>query len=186
VQYSAQFTANLTRKLTGSTGFTLMAGHSFPDTTYHFVFGDRFTDDRFKLSSFNHINTANANAPWNTYGQAGDNSIYSDSTASAVSDFSDIPGINSPQNLRLLRRTNGFGTNWDDTNAALISTDPLRFEVSGYCIMGQYCLGSIGGNNLELIPPANLVITGILPPINTYICSGIRWMALFITTSMPQ
>lgn len=334
---------NLTQStLISSNAFAPLAGHSYPDTTYHFVFGDRITNERFRISSFNHVNTVTPNAVWNIIGQAGDNRIYSgatayiehntstlpsyylpenklklvnccfyslspyppaagtgagisghgwgtidpsegdpdwiaaftngtgqveytfnspsavvqqafgeyngqiilspatlkrevfslydvliptpldapqiginlavtagnyflfdppasvhscmaakyhmtptgnfpadiakvypgavweigstfnESTASAVFDFSDVPGVNNPQNLRLLRRANGFGSNWNDSNATMISTNPLRFEVSGYCIMGQYCLASTGGNNLEIDSPANLVISSIV------------------------
>ena len=325
--------------LTGSSGFAPLSGHAYPDTTYHYVFGDRYTNEKFRIYSFNHINTENPNAPWNTLGVAGDNRIYSgatayiehntstipgyylpeyklklinccfysfspyppaagtgenisgygwgtidpsvgdqdwinaltndtgqvdftfespsavvqmafgeyngetiispasfkrevissydvpipslldaseiginltvssgnyydpsipaslhssmaakfhmppignypveiikvypgatweigstfnECTATAVFDFGDVPGISNPQNLRLLRRTNGFGSNWYDTNATLISTDPVVFETSGYCIMGQYCLGSTGGNSFGPPAPQNVVIT---------------------------
>lgn len=89
---------------------------------------------------------------------------YNDCNASAIFDLSSIPGISSPENIRLLRRTNGFGSIWYDTNATVVSTNPLRLEVSGYNIMGQYCVASTGANNLEINPPLNIRISYNLPP----------------------
>jgi hypothetical protein len=89
---------------------------------------------------------------------------YNDCTASAIFDLSSVPGIDAPENIRLLRRTNGFGSIWYDTNASIISTNPLRLEVSGYNILGQYCVASTGGNNLEINTPINLRISYNQPP----------------------
>lgn len=89
---------------------------------------------------------------------------YNDCTASAVFDLSSVPGISVPENIRLLRRTNGFGNTWYDTGATVISLDPLLLEVSGYNMMGQYCVASTGGNNLEIDAPLNLTISRNPPP----------------------
>lgn len=86
------------------------------------------------------------------------------SNATILFDFSEIEGVDNPQNLRVLRRRNGYGPSWDDTGASLISTNPLRFLVSGNEIMGQYCLGSTGGNNFVISPPENLSIIRIEGP----------------------
>ncbi len=79
-------------------------------------------------------------------------------TATPIFDLQQIEGIESPGNIRILRRTNGFGNTWIDTNAAHISLDPLILEVSGYNIMGQYCLASTGGNSFGIVPPDNVLI----------------------------
>jgi len=91
------------------------------------------------------------------YWQAG--TIFNDVTADITFDFSSIEGIETPQNLRLLRRDLGFGNNWSDTNATLVSLDPPVLSVSGYNIMGQYCLASTGGNSFGLPAPQNVVIS---------------------------
>lgn len=83
------------------------------------------------------------------------------STSTIVFDFSNVPGVDNPENLRVLRRTNGYGVSWYDTNAALISLNPLRFQVSGYDIMGEYCLASTGGNNFIISFPRNVSISRI-------------------------
>jgi hypothetical protein len=89
---------------------------------------------------------------------------YNDCTTSAVFELGNVPGISVPQNIRLLRRTNGFGSIWYDTNASVLSLDPLRLQVSGYNITGQYCVASTGGNNLEIDAPLSLTITRNLTP----------------------
>jgi hypothetical protein len=89
---------------------------------------------------------------------------YNDCTTSAMFDLSSVPGISVPSNICLLRRTNGFGSTWYNTNATILSTNPLRLQVSGYNIMGQYCVASTGGNNLEINAPLNLTIVRNLPP----------------------
>ncbi len=83
------------------------------------------------------------------------------SNATIVFDFSDVPGVTLPQNLRVLRRQNGYGVSWVDMNAQLISTNPLRMQVSGYDIMGQYCLASTGGNNLAIDFPQNVSLVRV-------------------------
>ncbi len=45
-----------------------------------------------------------------------------------------------------------------DVNAQLISTNPLRMQISGIDIMGQYCLASTGGNNLAIDSPDNVIL----------------------------
>lgn len=94
---------------------------------------------------------------------------YNDCSASAVFDLSSIPGISTPGNIKLLRRSNGFGSVWYDTNASIISTNPLRMEVSGYNIMGQYCIASTGANNLMLDAPRIVEIRYNNSPSNIYL-----------------
>ncbi len=91
------------------------------------------------------------------YWQSG--TIFNDVTANITFNFDSIEGIETPQNIRLLRRNLGFGNNWSDTNASVVSLDPLVLSVSGYNIMGQYCLASTGGNSFGLPAPQNVVIS---------------------------
>lgn len=83
---------------------------------------------------------------------------FNHSLSTLLFDFSDVPGVSAPENLRVLRRQNGYGVSWVDVNAQLISTNPLRMQISGIDIMGQYCLASTGGNNLAIDSPDNVIL----------------------------
>lgn len=120
----------------------------------------------YNSSICKHYSSSTGNYPsdiQNHYNEAwwevGNSLDHSESTI--VFDFSGIQGTDNPQNLRVLRRQNGYGVTWLDTNAELLSTDPLRFRVQGYDIMGQYCLASTGGNNFIISLPDDLELVRI-------------------------
>lgn len=83
---------------------------------------------------------------------------FNECTSEVLFDLSTIPGIETPDNIRILRRKNGFGSEWIDAEAQIVSYEPLQMQFSGYDITGQYCVGSAGSNNLEMNRPLNMSI----------------------------
>ncbi len=85
-------------------------------------------------------------------------------TGSLTFDLSNIPGIQTPANLRIMQRQTGYGTFFNVVPSTIISTNPLRLRVDNLNVLGQFALGSTGGNNLEINTPLQVTVTHISAP----------------------
>jgi hypothetical protein len=89
-------------------------------------------------------------------------------TADVTFDFSVVQGVDNPANLRILYKPFGNSTAWSTTNATVISTNPLMMKLSNQTGLGQYCLASTGGNNLEVNRPLQVELLRDAATANLY------------------